>query len=172
MEKRLLQNSILINGIFLGLLTVLISVLKYSLSSNYLEKSYWDQILGFILLVAFVYIAINSFKKSNNSYISLKQSIKIGLGVTLIFAFLNVIYLYFFMSIIEPDFKDKIIEMQIKEMQKSNTPNSQIKMTLEMMEKYFVSITLFVTIIYALITGLITSLIIGAIVKKDANKSF
>ncbi len=167
MEKKLLQNSILTNGVFLGLTTILISVLKYTFSSNYLEKSYWDQILGFILLVAFIYIAINSFKKSNNSNLSLKQSLKIGLGVTLIFALLNVVYLYVFMSFIEPDFKDKIIEMQVEEMQNLNTPNSQIKASVKLMEEYFISITLTVTIIYALITGLITSLIIGAILKKD-----
>lgn len=167
MEKKLLQNTILTNGVFLGLATILISVLKYTFSSNYLEKSYWDQILGFILLVLFVYTAINSFKKSNNSYLSISQSIKIGLGVTLIFALLNVVYLYFFMSIIEPDFKDKIIEMQVEEMQKMNTPNSQIKTTVKIMEEYFVPITLSVTIIYALIAGLITSLIIGAVLKKD-----
>jgi len=167
MEKKILQNLILTYGVILGLATILISVLKYSFSSNYLEKSYWDQVLGFILLVGFVYFAINSFKKSNESNLSISQSIKIGLGVTLIFALINVVYLYLFMSIIEPDFKDKIIEMQIKEMQKLNTPNSQITTTVNLMQKYFISITLSVTIIYALITGLITSLIIGAVLKKD-----
>lgn len=167
MEKKITQNIILTNGFLLGLSTILLSALKYAFSSNYLEKSVWEQIIGFILVVIFIYIAINTFKKANNSFLTISQSIKIGLGVTLIFAILNVAYLYLFMTFVEPDFKEKIIELQIEEMQKANTPNSQIKTSVEFMEEYFVSVTLFVTIIFGLITGLVTSLIIGAVLKKD-----
>jgi uncharacterized membrane protein len=167
MEKNVIKNLILTNGILLGLSTIMISVLKYAFSENYLEKTVWDQVVGLILIVLFIYFGINSFKKTNNNSLSIRQAIKIGLGITLIFALVNIVYLYVFMTVIEPNFKEQVIEMQIKEMEKANSTVSQIKTSVGFMKEYFVSITLFVTVLFSLFTGLITSLIIGAILKKD-----
>lgn len=167
MENSSTKSIIYSNGILLGIAGILVSVLKYTFSSNYLEKNIWEQIIGIILMIVFIYYAINTFKKQNNSFLSMSQSIKIGLGVTVISALFTLLYIYIFSNFIEPDFKNKILDLQIKEMEKANTPQETIKASMSMMKNYIMPIMYMSIIIISLLIGLVTSFIIGAVLKKD-----
>ena len=168
MEKKSLKSLILSYGLILGLLLIAVSVSKYFLI-GYLEKSIFESILGFIIIIIFIYLPINFYKKQNDGYLKLSEAIKIGLGVSLIGALIAVLYIYLFSSFIEPDFKDEIMRNEIEKMKKGSTPIESIKQAAEMMKNYMMPMMYFGIIIMNLILGLIISLITGLALKKENN---
>ncbi|MFN8324752.1 MAG: DUF4199 domain-containing protein [Flavobacteriaceae bacterium] len=169
MERNTIKNIIITNGIMLGLAGIIVSVIKYGFSSNYTEKNAWEQILGIALMIGFIYYSISTFKKKNENLLSISQALKIGLGVTIISSLFTILYVYLFSNFIEPDFSNKILELQIQEMEKANTPKETIETSINMMKNYMMPIMYFSIIMVSLIIGLITSLIIGAVLKKENN---
>jgi len=170
MEKSTIKNIILTYGAGLGIVSILISVFNYTFSKNYLEKSAYEQIIGFILIVVFIVLGVMSFKKSNNSYLSLTQSFKIGLGISLISALITILYIYIFSNFIEVDFKEQLICAEIKKMNQANTPKESMNMAIEMMKNYMFPMMYFSIIIIYLIFGLLVSLFTGLVLKKEDNK--
>lgn len=169
MEKTTIKNIILIHGLILGILSMLIAVVKYAFANNYLEKNVIEQIVSILIMLIMIVIPIKAFKKSNNSFLSLSQSIKIGLGVSLIASLLVIIYIYVFSNFIEPDFKNQLISIEIKKMEVANTPSKTIETAVDMMNNYFMPIMYFSIIIVNLLLGLIFSLITGLVLKKEEN---
>ncbi len=52
-------------------------------------------------------MGLKTFKASNNGLLSLGESLKIGLGISLYGAIIYVIYFFVFTNFIEPDFFTK-----------------------------------------------------------------
>ncbi|MEZ4786824.1 MAG: DUF4199 domain-containing protein [Flavobacterium haoranii] len=166
MKKESIKNLILTYGFILGLVSIGISVIKYLLG-DYLERSTFESILGFIILIVFIYIPINIYKKSNEGYLSLSESFKIGLGVGLISALISILYIYIFANFIEPEFVNNILEIEIEKMKSSSTPAENIKQAYNMMKNYMLPMMFGGIIFVNLFFGFIFSLIIGFILKKD-----
>ncbi len=171
METQNLQarKFIINNGVILGVATILISVVMYVMNL-YIEKSWIGGTLNFIVMVAVIIYGINEYKKSNGGFLTLGQAIKIGVGISLIAGILGVIYQLIFMNFIEPDFMDKMMQMQYDQMMESNPDMSQaqIDMSMEMGKKFSSPwITSAIGIISSMFFGLIISLIAGLIMKKE-----
>jgi len=166
MENNSIKNLILTYGFFLGLSTILISVIKYTFG-NHLEKNALESIVGFLVLIVFIYLPISKYKNENQGFLKLSEAFKIGLGVSTIAAILSVVYIYVFANYIEPDFANDILAIEVQNLQKANRPAEEIKKGVEMMSGYMMPMMYGGIIIMNLLIGFVISLVVGLILKKE-----
>ena len=169
MEKTSSKSLILSYGFLLGLVSILMSVLKYVLSSNYLEKNFFETLAGILITVALVVLPIYYYRKNNNGLLSLSQSIKIGLGVSAIAGIIGAIYFFVFANYIEPNFADNLMNVQMKEAMASNPNVSEAQMQegMEMAKGFMMPMFYTMVILSNLFFGLIISLIAGLVLRKE-----
>ena len=165
------QKQIMINyGLILGVLTVIVQVIAYSVNGLAMERPFWEKALGWIVFIGVIFMAIKKFREANNGNLKVGQAIKTGLGVALIGALITAVYVFVFFNFVEPTGLETMLAMAQEKMLEQNPDMSdeQIEMTLKM-TKMFMSPTalIFITIIGNLIMGLIVSLISGLILKHE-----
>lgn len=112
-------------------------------------------------------IAILAFKKDNGGLLSLKQSIKIGIGVFLIAGIVGIIYFALFINFLEPEFITKTALLQADAMRASmpELDESVIEMQQKNTEKFFYVSFPFILIMNVLI-GLVVGLVTGLFAKN------
>ena len=165
------KKFILNYGLVLGVVSILINVVMYVMNLH-IEKNWITGILGFIAMITIIVIGINKFKQANGTYLTLGQALKIGIGISLVAAILGIIYQLIFMNYIEPDYMDKVMEIQYEKMieQNPNMTQDQIDMSMEMAKKFSTpAITSAFALVGSLFFGLIISLVAGLIMKKENN---
>lgn len=167
-QKQSIKNLIFTFGFILALLSILVSVVKYVMG-RHLENSAIDSIIGLVLLIALVVYPITLFKKQNNGFITLSQSLKIGLGVAAVAAVISVIYFVIFANYIEPEFVNDVMSAEMSRQIKANPNMSKADLEKGMeVGKGFVLPMLYGGIIVVnLFLGFITSLITGLAIKKE-----
>ena len=165
------RKFILNYGLLLGVLSILVAVVMY-VTNMYVEKSWITNVLGFVIMVVVIILGINEFKKSNGGFLSLGEAIKIGVGIALIASILGAIYQLIFINFIDPDFMERMMQMQFDSMIEQNPDMSkeQLDMAMEMGRKFSSPwITTAIAIVGSLLFGLIISLIAGLVMKKETN---
>ena len=175
MEKTISPSkSALQFGVLYGIIMILELVVSFSFNIDPTSnKSYGIiiNLLNFVILpVTFILLACNNYKnKLNSGFITLSESLKIGVTVCIIAALLYAIFSSIF-NMLFPEFVEQILNSTKKAMLEQNPdmPKEQMDMALSWTEKimspvFAIPITL---VMYAFI-GLIYSLIIGAIIKKE-----
>ena len=161
-------------AITFGIIMILEFVIMYVLDINPQESPIIGaaiNILNYLVLpFLFIYLAANHYKtKINHGFISLGETIKIGLTISALAALMyGVFYLIF--DFIFPEFKDELLN-QIQEITVKQNPtmtSEQLKMSMKFVKMFMnpYVVVPFTIIMYCVI-GLIHSLIVGVIVKKD-----
>lgn len=156
-------------GLVLGLISVAFVVVLYA-TNNLLDQNWITTVISFIIMIGVIVYALNAYKKANGGFMSLSQAIKVGLGVALIGALVGAVYNFIFMSFIEPNFIDLIIDKQRETMVEAqpNMTTEQIDQSLEMVKKFAGPwISSAFQIVGGLFFGFIISLIAGLIMKKE-----
>ena len=161
-------------GVTFGIIMILQFVIMYVLDINPQESPVIGIIINvvnyLILPFTLIYIAANNYKiKINHGFISMGETIKIGLSVCAIAALLYGIF-YLIFNFIFPEFKDELLN-KIEEITVKQNPtltSEQLKMSMKFV-KIFMNPYIVVpfTIIMYCVIGLIHSLIVGVIIKKD-----
>ncbi|WP_439128482.1 DUF4199 domain-containing protein [Polaribacter sp.] len=166
------KNTILNYGVYLGLATVIISLVKYAMGSLYAQE-YYSGILGLIFMIAFIVLGIKKYKADNGGFISFGQSVKIGIGIAMISAVINIVYLLLLTNVLEPDFAVNSIEAQKIMMADSfGMTEGQIEeATKNSLDNFNLSLLGGVLIMNLFIGGII-SLIAGAIMKKSEEETY
>ncbi len=165
-------------GLLYGAIFILELVITYSFNLGPDDKTYGTIMSIFNYIVfpfTFVFLACKHYKnKFNNGFISMSESIKIGLSVAFI---ASLVYGLFFavFNLIFPEYLPDMIE-SIKSASIKQNPTmtaEQLKMSMSMISKMlnpYISIPL--GIVMNCFIALIHSLIVGAIVKKEMQQSF
>lgn len=166
-------------GILIGVISIFEFVIGYVLNIDPQTNKVYGILMNvanmIILPFLFIYIACNSYKnKINEGFISFGQCLKIGVTIALIASIVYGVF-YIIFTLIFPEFVpeliDKIMSITIKE--NPSMSQEQLGMTKTIMDKMMNPyITVPLSIVMNCFIYLIHSLIVGAIVKKDANKSF
>ncbi|WP_298765005.1 DUF4199 domain-containing protein [uncultured Polaribacter sp.] len=173
MENQANSKSIILNyGLYLGLAVVIISLVKYAMGALYTQE-YYSGIIGFALMIAFVVLGIKKFKTDNGGFLSFGQAVKVGIGVAMIAAVINVVYIYLLANFIEPDFAVNTVEAQKTMMADSfGMTEGQIEeATKSSLENFNLSL-LGGALIGNLFIGGVISLIAGAIMKKSEEETY
>lgn len=167
-QKQSIKNLILLYGIILAVITILISVVKYAMG-NHLERNVWESVFGIALMIALTVYPIMLFKKGNNGFLNLSQSIKIGLGVAAVSGIISILYFFVFANFIEPEFAKQVMDAQMTEAIKQNPEisSADLEKGREMGQKFVMPMLYGGIIVVNLFLGFIISLIAGLAMKKE-----
>ena len=171
--SRMDSKSIMLrNGLYLGLTTVIVGVVIYAMGltfSGNMVVGIANTGLWFISMLLFIVLGISQFKKEKAGFLTLREALKVGIGIALIGAIISIIYSLIFSTVIEPNFNEKVLELQREKMLEMN-PNlssDQLENAIEVSRKLMSPLfTIPVTIMWNLFLGLIISLIAGAVMQK------
>src|SRR5699024_6990404 len=163
-SKKAFQKLALNYGAVLGLFSVLLSVIVYSMDS-YLQKPAWSTILVTFIGFAITYYAIFQYRKLLVGYINLGQAMKLGIAVSLIGGIIFSLSNYVFMTYIEPGLVEEMIELGRRQLEENPAiTEEQLEMSLEMSRKFMqpwlmaamgILSMVFMGVIYSLVSGLI-----------------
>lgn len=154
-------------GVIAGLIGVVFGVMLYSMELHY-EQTWVTTLVDFLIITTFTIIAVSQFKKANGGLLSLKEGLKIGTGVGLIFGILSILYFAILTNVIEPDYMDKVNEISRVKAFEANPKLTQEQWDQGMeMQKKFFWLGYPVYLIWYAILGLIAGLIGGLSLKKS-----
>ncbi|SRX76295.1 DUF4199 domain-containing protein [Aequorivita antarctica] len=156
-------------GVLLALLSIALQVISYVLDVH-IDRPWWLTVLQLLISVTAIVYGIKAFKTINAGFLTLSQSLKVGLAISLVAGIIAVIFNYIFMNFIDPDFIQKTLDFS-REQMIENYPNmsqEQIENSLEISAKFMTPwIMSAFAIIATLFFGFIISLIAGLIMKKN-----
>ncbi len=156
-------------GLLLGLLSILLSVIAYVMGVH-IERPWWLSLLSFALMIFVILYGLKQFKKENGGFISLGESLKTGLAISLIAGIIGALFNYVFVTIIEPEFVNQMMDITREKMieQNPNMTEEQMEMGLSISKKMMSPLIMSAfAIIASLFFGFIISLITGLIIKRD-----
>jgi len=149
-------------GILLALLSIALQMIAFTLDSL-LDRPWWLTFGQFLITIGVLVYGIRSFKVDNNRLLKLGDAIKVGLAISLIAGLIGVVFNYFFMTYIDPEFAEKSLRLARENMEQNPqlTPEQvemSMKFTEKMMSPWIISA---LSIIWTLFVGFIVSLIAG-----------
>ncbi|TCP25766.1 uncharacterized protein DUF4199 [Tenacibaculum skagerrakense] len=173
MENQTNSKSIILNyGLIFGGGSIFIALIKYASGYQY-QQEWYSGLAGLILMIVAIILGIKQFKNVNNGFISFGQSLKVGLGVTMIGVAITVVYYLLFMNVIEPDFLNNTIETQKTVwIEQFGFTDEQVEQAEQRTRDYF-HLSLFGgMLIINLFLGFVISAITGAIMQKKNEDTF
>ena len=146
---------------------ILFSIMLFSMDMTYNQSSV-IQTINILIPASLSIMAILTFKKDNVGLLSLKQAIKLGVGVFLVAGIVGLTYFTIFINFIEPDFIANTAALQADALREAQPTMDEdiIEMQQTNTEKFFYVSYPFILIINVFI-GLIVGLITGLFTKKS-----
>jgi len=156
-------------GLILGGISVIYNLMLFFIDAH-IERSTLNNIVNFVITAGVIVWAIIEFRKENGGFLSLSESLKIGLGITLVSAIIAIIYTILLVKVLDPTYFEKSLEIAKNNMIE-NSPNlsqEEITRNLSFARKFMGigAISIFI-IVFSLLFGFVISLITGLIVKKS-----
>ena len=123
-------------GIIWGLLSIALSVIAY-VTDNHIERPMWLTIAGLAIMAGIIVYGLKAFKSENEGYLSVSESLKVGLAISLIAAIIGAIYNYIFITVIEPEYVIQMLDFSSEQMviQNPDMTQEQIDMAIGITEK-------------------------------------
>ncbi|MFQ3182669.1 MAG: MFS family permease [Polaribacter sp.] len=173
MENQASSKSLIINfGVYLGIATVLISLIAYALGMH-LDPHWSVNVISGILFIGLIVFGIKKYKEINNGFLSWGQGVKIGVGIAIVAALIGTIYNYLFMTFIEPDFMNQAMEVANQKLLDQGQTQEQIE-AINKMSSAFQSPFLLAAmgIIAGAVGGFVVAAIAAAIMKKSEEETY
>ena len=126
------------------------------------------QSINILIPTSLAVMAILTYKKDNAGLLSLKQSIKLGVGVFLVAGIIGLTYFTIFINFIEPDFIINTAALQADALREAQPTMDEdiIELQQTSTEKYFYISYPFI-LIFNVFIGLLVGLITGLFTKKS-----
>ena len=151
-------------GAMAGGIAIVFSIMLFFMDMTY-DQSPVIQAINILIPASMAVMATLTFKKDNTGLLSLKQAIKLGVGVFLVAAIIGLAYFTVFINLIETDFISNTAAMQADALREAQPTMDEdiIEMQQTNTEKYFymsypviLIINVFIGLIVGLVTGLFT----------------
>lgn len=173
MENQANSKSIILNyGLYLSIITIFISLIKYATGNLYVTEFY-SGIAGIVLLIIFVILGIKKYKNDNGGFLKFGQGVKIGIGIAMIATIVVIVYYVLLSTVIEPNFVENTIEAQkIMFADSFGMTESQIEEATKNSEENFFLSMFGGILIWNLFLGGVTALIGSAVMKKSEEETY
>ena len=158
-------------GLILGFALILVSIVNYAIGNIY-DQDWKTGVISYVIMAVIIFIGIKEYKEANGGFLNLGQGLKTGVGIALIGAVVSIIYTIIFMTVIEPDFIDKTMEVARQKMlENPSLSEEQIEAQLEISKK-FSSPGIFaaVGLIWLMFLGFVFSMVSGLILQKKEDQ--
>ena len=154
-------------GAIAGGIGIVFSIMLFFMDMTY-DQSPVIQAINVLIPASLAVIAITTFKKDNTDLLSLKQAIKLGVGVFLVAGIIGLAYLTVFINFVETDFISNTAALQADALREAQPTMDEdiIEMQQTNIEKYFYISYPFILIMNVLI-GLVVGLVTGLFTKKS-----
>ena len=156
-------------GVLLALLSIVLQVISYVLDVH-IDRPWWLSVAQLVISVGVLVYGIKLFKTENSGFLTVAQALKTGLAISLVAGVIAVVFNYFFVNYIDPDFIQKTLEFSRQQMIEDypNMTEAQIESSMAISEKFMsVWIMSAIAILATLFFGFIISLIAGMIMKRN-----
>ncbi|MGB1450510.1 MAG: DUF4199 domain-containing protein [Marinirhabdus sp.] len=166
-QKASVKKIALSYGLVLALLSITLSVIVYVMDMTY-DQPWWQNVLNFVFMLGCIVYGLKAFKRDNGGFMSLGQALKTGVAIALVSGIVGAIFLYLFVTVIEPDFTTNLLDATRTKMLEDNPnmPQEQMDMALGITENMATPwVMAAFGIIASMFFGFIISLIAGLIMK-------
>ena len=173
MENQASSKSIILNyGLYLGIISILISVVVYAMG-NHVQPHWSVSVISIVAMITLIIMAMKKFKYENGNYMSWGEAVKIGVGLTIISTVIIIAYNLIFMNFVEPDFLQQVAAVQEQNWVDQGMSGEQIEAAKEMMQKFQgpVISSAFGLVVAAFISFIISA-IAGAVMKNSAEEQY
>ncbi len=154
-------------GAMAGGIGIVFSIILFFMDMTY-DQSPVIQAINILIPASMAVMATLTFKKDNTGLLSLKQAIKLGVGVFFVAAIIGLTYFTVFINFVETDYISNTAAMQADALREAQPTMDEdiIEMQQTNTEKYFYMIYPVILIINVFI-GLIVGLVTGLFTKKS-----
>lgn len=152
-----------IKGILISLIIIIIGIAGYFTDLAF--SSWYSWAVNGLLVLAIIFACVH-YANQKDGYVTFGNVFGHGFKVTAVVTVILLIYTLLAMTVLFPDMKQRIFDMQQAQMEEKNLPDDQIETAMNMMKKYFMLFLVLGVIVGNLIFGCIGSLIGAAAAKK------
>ena len=153
-----------IKGIIISLIVIILGIVGYYTGLGF-NKGYQWAVNG-VMLIALIFACIH-FANQKQGYVTFGKVFMHGFVITIVITLILLVYIILAFTVLFPDMKEKMLEMQMQELEKQNLDSEKMEQAASMMKRFFWPFTIGFTIFGTLIWGCICSLIGAAVAKKN-----
>ena len=160
------ENKIMspqIKGLLIALIVIILGIAGYFTGLGF--STWYNWVVNAIMLAAII-IACVHFANQKQGYVTFGNVFLHGFKITAVVAIIVLVYTLLAFTVLFPDMKEKIFEMQQAQMEKRGLDDDKLEQGMTMMKKYFMIFLVLGVIFGTLIWGSIASLIGAAVAKK------
>ena len=153
-----------IKGTIIALIIIILGIVGYYSGLGF-NKGYQWAVNG-VMLVALIFACIH-FANQKEGYVTFGKVFMHGFMTTLVVTAIVLVYIILAFTVLFPDMKEKILEMQMQEMEKAGMDSDKMEQAESMMKKFFWPFMIMGVIFGNLIFGCIASLLGAVFAKKN-----
>ena len=159
-------------GTLNGIISISFSLMLFFLDQHY-QGGAFVNLINFLITLTVILLAQIAYKKDNGGYLNLSDSLKLGLGISLINAILGVLFFFILSNFLDPNMNEKTLQIVEERLIEGNPEISQQELDtfIEATRQAMTPFTLSTAIIMAsLFFGFLISLITGLFLKKSKTE--
>ena len=160
------ENKIMspqIKGLLIALIVIILGIAGYFTELGF--STWYNWVVNAIMFAAII-IACVHFANQKQGFVTFGNVFLHGFKITAVVAIIVLVYTLLAFTVLFPDMKEKIFEMQQAQMEKNGLDDDKLEQAMTMMRKYFMIFLVIGVIFGTLIWGCIASLIGAAVAKK------
>jgi len=160
------ENKIMspqIKGLLIALIVIILGIAGYFTNLGF--STWFNWVVNAVMFAAII-IACVHFANQKQGYVTFGNVFLHGFKISAVIEIIMLVYTILSLTILFPDMKEKIFEMQAAQMEKRGLDDDKMEQATNAMKNFFWPITIGVTIFGTLIWGSIASLIGAAVAKK------
>ncbi|WP_162144476.1 DUF4199 domain-containing protein [Aquimarina latercula] len=165
-----IKTYILKYGAFLGVISVIFSLVIY-LTGYYTNQNLFHYLILFLIIVFSNMLGLIAYKKKNE-FISLKEALKIGIGITMLGGLIAILWKIMLMQVIDPEIITQLENKQIKRIAEVSKDLTQenIDRKIAITQKFTSPLVLIgIAIVENFFIGFFLSLIVGLVIRKKRD---
>ena len=160
------ENKIMspqIKGLLIALIVIVLGIAGYYTDLGF--NNWFNWVVNGIMFVA-ILVACVHFANQKEGYVTFGNVFLHGFKITAVVAVILLVYTLLAFTVLFPDMKERIFEMQQAQMEKQGLDDDKMEQGMAFMKKYFMIFLVLGVIFGTLIWGCIASLIGAAVAKK------
>jgi|SRR5678809_309281 hypothetical protein len=152
-----------IKGLLIALIVIILGIAGYFTDLGF--STWYNWVVNLIMLVAII-IACIHFANQKQGFVTFGNVFLHGFKISAVIAVIVLVYTLLAFTVLFPDMKEKIFEMQRIKMEESGIDDDKLEQATTVMKKYFMIFLVLGVIFGTLVWGCIASLIGAAVAKK------
>lgn len=167
MEEKIVSPQI--KGLIISMIIIVLGIAGYY--SNLVYSGWFNWAVNGVFIIA-VIIACIHYANQKEGYVTFGNVFMHGFKISLVVAAIMLVYSVLAFTVLFPDMKEKLMQMQIEQMEKAGVDDEKMEQAQKLFDKFFWVGLVLGAIFGNLVMGCIGSLLGGAFAKKNKVDPF